>query len=505
MHTQTNARRMFALAALGGALAVTAKNGAPPVESSRVPHVGTSETEAPSDFPSLTLPAVDSPELSHDVMPTLSARERLAEATSTELVPLSKVPGLGSYDWTVRLATAEDLGSDQFSWRFDQESGELLVLVPEIDRSSGVSYVLEVRTEKGRALTLAPEAFDSFSFIFGSLAAVGVGAGDPAIELGVRRFVSDEAQISLVAASAFAEAQELGFTVFPFPKVGSPYEWSMVTSTEENIAVLTEKSDLVRSSSFGGKVYVVEVGASWCAPCRHLHKVLSQLVEQHGAALGVVSVNIDNTELSESASQVLTEQLHDAKPHDAWHVVRIPGDSEAWALQAQAFRGTLRATVPIIVLVDANGTVVSNSLTVNQVKAAVEQLLSADASSAQSGPTATGTPSGALGPVANPAPERELSRFTMPAEVRNITPLYLGVDLFEPDKPPASVIRIAEERNRVEVLRPFDGEFYQSLRAFDLNGAEIPLTPVNRDGLILFRCDTPQRLDTIVLYSGPAQ
>lgn len=505
MQRQRSGPHLLALVAVGGAIAFTAKQAAHPQPKSAEPvRLGSSGLDALSELRPVEGPA---PRSGHA---TLENALRGAGETSPlpempdVLVPLAKVPGLESYDWTVRLTTSDSVGTETSRWRFDDESGELLAEVAEIDRSAEVNYVLEVRTQSGRSLSLAPGASDSFSLLFGPLSALGIGATDPVIELGVRRFLTDEAQVARVAQAAFRSAQEAHLTVFPFPEVGLRYEWSIAPNPVHGVQLLTTNDPLLRSSSFDGKAYLLEVGASWCMPCRQLHRTLVDLASSHPHSLGIISVNIDNAELTEAASQVIAEQRRDAAAQDSWHLVRVPGDSEAWKLQAQALRGTSHTAVPIIVLVDNNGRVVSNSLRVDEVAAAVAELLSGSTSDLPKAPTVSdqsGNPVDVTVPAANLLPP-ELSRFTVPADAKRFNPLYIGVDLFEPDSPPESVVRLVPERNRVEFLRPFDGNFYQSLRAFAEDGSEVPLVPVNRDGMVLFRCDAPERLSSVVLYGA---
>jgi uncharacterized protein (TIGR03067 family) len=86
------------------------------------------------------------------------------------------------------------------------------------------------------------------------------------------------------ARQAFEKARQAGVEVFPYPKVGQAFDFS-VTGID---------GKQVNSQALRGHVVVIDCWASWCAPCMQLLPEVRQLYERwHKEGLEVIGVSLD--------------------------------------------------------------------------------------------------------------------------------------------------------------------------------------------------------------------
>ncbi|MCB0352041.1 MAG: TlpA family protein disulfide reductase [Bdellovibrionales bacterium] len=434
------------------------------------------------------------------IAPSLEPHRTNRETFDPVVIPMRTDEALRGCRDFLRVTTlpVEQLNGSDVMTYVDEDSGEFIVAVEELDRRKGIDYLLVVRTAAGREVTFVPSASDSASYIFGSLESGGISDEDPGVAFSLRKSLPNDAVRQQVALSAVKEGRELGISLIPHAPHGARLEWSLSESEEYGVDILRGGDGVVlRSAELLGKPYLIDVGASWCHPCRMLHDKIKEIAQEFPGRFGVVTINIDDRVLSDASRAFVEHQLEDASSVANWSVVRIPGDSRAWTLQSEALTGKVGSGVPIIVLVDENGNVVANDLNLNTVGSALRSQLTESSSVVPSGTDVDGQ-------VVNRIQPHERARFSVPANLDRTKAVYFSLILYDPSEPaPTDIPRVLDGGRVFQYALPFDGDFVKEVKGLTPDEEDLELHPVNRgDGELLYKCDHPEQLVTVVLYSN---
>lgn len=158
-----------------------------------------------------------------------------------------------------------------------------------------------------------------------------------------------------IAEGARAEAQHLGMELLLPPSPGERFEFSLTTIDGEKVS----------EESLAGKVVLVDVWATWCAPCMAKMPRLVEFYESlHPEGFEVVGVNMDQTQ----------ERFHAAREELAlpWRQVFVPAEPEKRQLWEEA---TGIEALPRQFLIDREGILRHDSSSLQELEGQVRKLL----------------------------------------------------------------------------------------------------------------------------------
>jgi thiol-disulfide isomerase/thioredoxin len=137
-----------------------------------------------------------------------------------------------------------------------------------------------------------------------------------------------------LAQIAAKRIQEQGVTLLPLPRIGQAYDFSFTAAGKE-----------IQSSQLRGKVVLIDLWASWCAPCLKKMPELKELYAKwHDEGLEIIGISFDDD--AEAAQAVMDGMKL------PWPSALLKPNSEAWKVWQQRDHVT---SLPTVLVIDAEG------------------------------------------------------------------------------------------------------------------------------------------------------
>ena len=183
--------------------------------------------------------------------------------------------------------------------------------------------------------------------------------------------------------------------------------WMSLVGKPMKIEGTTVDGEVVNLNSYRGNVVLVDYWASWCQPCRVVHRDLKRKLDEYGdRGFNVISVNVDNN-LGDYQAYMVSQDI-------PWPVIRSLDPIESGTRNPNATRyGITR--LPACILVDREGKVVSRNAQGSELERLLRNIY--NESEPIGGATIAGRPSGkkaGMGPNAQLAQSlTQLGGFSM--------------------------------------------------------------------------------------------
>jgi thiol-disulfide isomerase/thioredoxin len=156
--------------------------------------------------------------------------------------------------------------------------------------------------------------------------------GEKIAFVGIEAVTRDDLNRLAAAASARLNAQDV--KLLPLPKLGQNYDFSLTAAGKQ-----------IESSQLRGKVVLIDIWASWCAPCLKKMPELKDLYAKwHDQGLEVIGISFDDD--AEAAQAVIDGMKL------PWPSAILKSDSEVRKLWEQRDRVT---RLPTVLVIDAEG------------------------------------------------------------------------------------------------------------------------------------------------------
>ena len=162
---------------------------------------------------------------------------------------------------------------------------------------------------------------------------------DQVDRLGIEVVPAEVRRATKAAAGVVArkKAHEAGIEILPRPEVGKPFVFSLTSSDGKPLA----------SSSFKGKVVLIDCWATWCTPCMAKMPELKALYARHHAeGLEVIGVNFDQDKQRKDTSATI-QRL--GLPWPEFFVPDAEHGGELWE------KATGITALPRLLLIDRDG------------------------------------------------------------------------------------------------------------------------------------------------------
>ncbi len=118
-----------------------------------------------------------------------------------------------------------------------------------------------------------------------------------------------------------------------------------------SFAVTSSKGQTIRSDDFRGRVHLLDFWASWCGPCVASLAHVEAIARQHGNAMAVIGINVDEPAQRDAAEKVVADRALSFP-----QVIRGLGEDDyLWKMFGSM--ESARLSVPLYVVIDTNGVI----------------------------------------------------------------------------------------------------------------------------------------------------
>jgi thiol-disulfide isomerase/thioredoxin len=136
-----------------------------------------------------------------------------------------------------------------------------------------------------------------------------------------------------------------------------------------SFAMTTTNGDVLQSREFGGRVYLLDFWASWCAPCVANWTALEPLAHQHAKELTVIGISVDDAGRRLAAEKLIADK-HLSFPQ----VMRGLGERDPLWKMFGSMAGA-RLSIPLYVVIDRGRVIRYAGHNLSDATAAIKLLL----------------------------------------------------------------------------------------------------------------------------------
>jgi len=174
--------------------------------------------------------------------------------------------------------------------------------------------------------------------------------------LGVEKLTRENSR-AVIAPRAFRKLKEAGVAALPYPVLGQPYEFELITIDGKRIS----------SKDFRGKVILLDYWATWCTPCMaKMPKLKETFGKLNRDGFEIIGLNHDQS-LQVAKRTIARQQL-------PWPNVLAPVEQSHYELWRQA-TGIFETDIPRLLLLDREGVLRADASPAN-LEAEIAKLMS---------------------------------------------------------------------------------------------------------------------------------
>ncbi|MGC6443002.1 MAG: LamG-like jellyroll fold domain-containing protein [Rubripirellula sp.] len=197
-------------------------------------------------------------------------------------------------------------------------------------------------------------------------------------------------------ADRMSESSDIGLRNMA-SRMSGKAAWISLVGKPMKIEGTTVDGEVVNLNSYRGNVVLVDYWASWCQPCRVVHRDLKRKLDEYGdRGFNVISVNVDNN-LGDYQDYMVSQDI-------PWPVIRSLNPIESGTRNPNAARYGL-TRLPACILVDREGKVVSRNARGGELEGLLRNLYGESETTGD--PAIAGRPSG---PKAAMSPNTKLAQ-----------------------------------------------------------------------------------------------